>query len=409
MELEGRLVTFPLGDVLKFIEEKGHTGSLSVRLEMGGSPHLESIFGRALEETISIRQGHLAGLGSLDYYSTWADVLVRRGLVSRFEMGELRKKIPGQGEMLHELIAAGSDVSRDELLKSAKFHVEEVTGRLFAVSEGDFSFRFAEDTPAVPGLEKMPLSELVEKGKEWSEALKALLERCPQPGTVLVPVLPSEDDPPSILEPDEWQMMARIDGRRDLHDLLPTSPFPCHVAAALLGSMLEKGVLVPASPEEDAVSASSEFLEEPAPARGGILRRILSGRKEQELLPPDRVGQYAVASNRLSEGIRERAVSTLETAWRGILGEFPGARILSFEKGLFDPSSFTNEVAVWGNHPEYWETVRRDCEEALVRFLARIIREVRSVDGRKKAEALFRKAVQDLDGLEGLPAFEELD
>jgi hypothetical protein len=409
MELEGKLATFPLGDVLKFVEEKGHTGCLSVRLEMVGIPHLESILGKTLEETLSIREGRLAGLGSLDYFSTWANVLVRRGLVTRWETRELRRRIPGQGEMLYELIAAALDLPQEQVLKGAEFHMEEVAGWLFTGREGDFSFRFVEDIPTVPGLDNIPLSELIEKGREGSETLKALFECYPQPGTILVPVLPPEDDPPPVLEPDEWEMMARVDGRRYLYELLASSPFPCHVAAALLGSILEKRVVAPGASAERTASPLSGSWGETGPRWGGILKKIFSGRKEQETLPNDSVGQYAVALNRLSEKIREPAARTLETAWRGIQSEFPGARILDFEEGLFDPDSFANNVAVWGNHPGYWDTVRRDCEEALLRFLARIVREIRSVDGRKKAEALFRKAAQGIGGLEGFSAFEELD
>ena len=197
----------------------------------------------------------------------------QRTLHSRRKLGEL-------------LVESGSLTSK-ELERQVRFQVEEVVFELMSWREGFFSFEEQEvsDASAEAHIRISTESLLMEAARridEWSriEGKVAHLG--------VVPVLaPVADDHPGFLDlrPREWEVLAEIDGSRDLRaiaTLLAQSEFDvARVAYGLLSTgivELRNGVHPPEAPADVATPSSPTTIAPLEAARVGAAIGRAAGR-----------------------------------------------------------------------------------------------------------------------------------
>ena len=282
MALEGPLKELHIQDVFQLLDLGRKSGVLRVTSEL-----------RQTAATVCFDRGGVvsAALGSEP--DPIGSRLVRVGKITGEQLDRARNlQNAGDERRLGDILVALGAISRRELDRQLKAQVEEAVFHLLAWTEG--YFRFEEGSPCQGAVEapvRFPtealLMEAARRLDEWSR----IGSKVSHMG--LVPRLPEPDHQPAEpldLVPFEWEVLAAVDGARDLHalaDVLGRSEF--EVARTVYG-LTSAGVIV---------------LDDPR--RPGAL--VEPGRDLAALLVPAREamasGHYEVASGALEEVLRE--------------------------------------------------------------------------------------------------------
>jgi len=147
------------------------------------------------------------------------DLLLQSGRVTPAELAKARTLAakPGGATIVEELVRTGA-ISRREVERQQRLQIESVIFELMSWQEGFFSFedRRTTDTPLVVDIRVSTESLLMEGARridEWSRIADRI------PSLAVVPALApvdAEHQPQLDLLPYEWEVLANIDGTRDL-------------------------------------------------------------------------------------------------------------------------------------------------------------------------------------------------
>lgn len=206
MAIEGPLRELGIQDVLQLLELARKTGILVVRSEREndeGAVHLERgqiIFAR--------RQRSRRLLGQQ---------LLRAGRITERELDralELQRTSPGR--RLSEIFLEMGSVSEEELKDQLRFQLEENVYDIMGWEEGHFRFEERQDV-FTSGIQvrvrvESLLMESARRIDEWTR----LETRIPSVESVPALVAVKEAETPLELRPEEWEVLAEIDGERDI-------------------------------------------------------------------------------------------------------------------------------------------------------------------------------------------------
>jgi Domain of unknown function (DUF4388)/Tetratricopeptide repeat len=278
--LEGPLKDLHIQDVFQLLDLGRKSGVLRVTSEL-----------RQTAATVCFDRGGVvaASLGSDP--QPIGSRLVRVGKITAEQLHESRAmQNGGDGRRLGDILVGMGAISRRELDRQLKGQIEEAVFDLLGWTEG--YFRFEEGSPCQAAVEapvRSPTEALLMEGArrldEWSRIGSTVSH------LGLVPRLPDQNGAgaPLDLIPFEWEVLAAVDGRRDLHDLaevLGRSEF--EVARTVYG-LTASGVVVLGDPARPG--------QEPEP-----------GRDLAALLVPAREalaqGEYEIAAGALEELLR---------------------------------------------------------------------------------------------------------
>jgi hypothetical protein len=209
--LEGPLKEFHIQDVFQLLDLGRKSGVLRVTSEL-----------RQTAGTVSFERGGVvaATLGR-DPQPIGAR-LVRMGKISTDELQRaLALQHSGDSRRLGDILVASGAVARRELDRQLKAQIEEAIFELLGWSEGYFRF---EDGAPCEGVVEAPvripteglLMEAARRSDEWSR-IEAKV-----PHLRMIPRLPPADAAAGErldLTPLEWEVLAAVDGERDLHAL----------------------------------------------------------------------------------------------------------------------------------------------------------------------------------------------
>jgi tetratricopeptide (TPR) repeat protein len=307
MALEGPLKELHIQDVFQLLDLGRKSGVLRVTSEL-----------RQSAGTICFDRGGVvsAVLGTEPH--PIGSRLVRAGKITGESLDRARgMQTSGDGRRLGDILVALGAISRRELDRQLKAQVEEAVFELLSWTEG--YFRFEEGTPCQSAVEapvRFPtealLMEAARRLDEWSRIGSKISH------LGLVPRLPGPDQQgvePLDLVPFEWEVLAAVDGLRDvrsLADALGRSEF--EVARTVYG-LANVGVVVLDDPrrpglEPEAGRDLAAFL---VPAREALAQ-----------------GQYEIAAGALEELLRHDALIPEARRLLGVclagLGRFAEAR-----------------------------------------------------------------------------------
>jgi tetratricopeptide (TPR) repeat protein len=209
--LEGPLKEFHIQDVFQLLDLGRKSGVLRVTSEL-----------RQTAGTVSFERGGVvaATLGR-DPQPIGAR-LVRLGKISADDLQRaLARQHSGDSRRLGDIFVASGIIARRELDRQLKAQIEEAIFELLGWSEGYFRF---EDGAPCEGVVEAPvripteglLMEAARRSDEWSR-IEAKV-----PHLRVVPRLPPADAAAGErldLTPLEWEVLAAVDGERDLHAL----------------------------------------------------------------------------------------------------------------------------------------------------------------------------------------------
>jgi hypothetical protein len=158
------------------------------------------------------------------------------------------------------LVDLGIMTVRD-LERFIRRQVETVIFELLSWQEGFFSFVEAEvDTEGTEGLTSIPTECLLMEGARRLDEWTQIQQRVPHLDVVPVLAEVGQAQPAPVLEllPNEWEVLAIIDGERDVRTLAATLGRGEFEVAKIVFGLLTTGVIaiVAAEPEAPAITAS---------------------------------------------------------------------------------------------------------------------------------------------------------
>jgi hypothetical protein len=254
MAIEGPLRELGIHDVFQLLDLSRKTGSLRVTSALRDNEGIVSFeSGRVVSASIRTNPHPLGAL------------LVKAGKISE---GDLERARAGQaqradGKRLGELLVEAGCLTWRELERQVRRQIETVVFELMSWQEGFFSFVEGPSSDATTeAVARISTESLLMEGArridEWARISHKI------PNLAVVPVLaPIDEDHPSLLDllPNEWEMLAMIDGQTDLRGIamrLGRSEFDvAKIAYGLLSTgiiqvrVAEKLAIVEALPGDD--------------------------------------------------------------------------------------------------------------------------------------------------------------
>src|SRR3954470_7006161 len=210
MALEGPLKEFHIQDIFQLLDLGRKSGVLRVRSEL-----------RQTSGTVSFDKGGVVAASMANSQPLGAR-LVRLGKISEQDLDRARaEQESGDPRRLGDILVANGVIARRELDRQLKGQIEDTIFHLLGWSEG--YFRFEDGAPCEAMVEspvRIPtealLMEAARRHDEWSR-IEAKV-----PHLRVVPRLPPPDTPSTgklDLLPFEWEVLAAVDGEKDLHAL----------------------------------------------------------------------------------------------------------------------------------------------------------------------------------------------
>lgn len=209
MAIEGPLRELGMHDVFQLLDLSRKTGRLTVTSALRDNEGVV-YFDRGAVVFASIRANpHRLG-----------EMLLRAGKITAGDLERARALQEGRGktQRMGEILVEMGALSRRELERQVRFQVEEVVFELTSWNEGYFSFEESPelDAPAEAAI-RIPTESLLMEGARRIDEWSRIERRVAHPG-VVPRLAPERDEAPAMLDllPAEWEVLAEIDGARDL-------------------------------------------------------------------------------------------------------------------------------------------------------------------------------------------------
>ena len=260
MALEGPLKEFHIQDVFQLLDLGRKTGILRVTSEL-----------RQTAASVSFERGGVVSATLGKNPQRFGARLVRLGKISAKDLDRaLALQEKGDSRRLGDILVSLGALSRRELDRQLKAQIEETILDLLSWTEGHFRFEEGAaneslvDAPARIKTEGL-LMESARRLDEWSRMEDKV------PHLRVVPRLPPPETPSNgklDLAPFEWEVLAAVDGQRDLHTLADTLGRSEFDVARTIYTLAAAGVVV----LDTGSSASVEQGISLAPVRQALAR-----------------------------------------------------------------------------------------------------------------------------------------
>jgi len=236
MAIEGPLRELGIHDVFQLLDLSRKTGTLTITSSL-----------RDNQGTVYFENGAVVYADIRSNPHPLGELLIRAGKISEGDLARARdaQTRSADARRLGEILVGREAITRKELERQVRFQVEEVVFELLSWSEGFFRFeeRSTLDAPAEANIRISTESLLMEGARridEWSR----IEGRVPHLG--VVPLLAAVDDSHAALLdllPDEWEVLAEIDGARDLRGIAANLARSDFDVARVVFGLLSTGIV----------------------------------------------------------------------------------------------------------------------------------------------------------------------
>lgn len=213
MPIEGPLAELGIHDVLQLLELSQKTGILT--LSSDRRKHWGFIHFVGGKVVAAFKQGG-------DARPLLGHLLLRDGKVTEGELERAREQQREDPDRrLGEILVEMGSVTRDDVAAAVRFLIEETIYELMSWEEGYFSFRETDEVLDPPPLVEVPTGSLLMEGARRVDEWTTLEDKVPGPDVVPSLLSPETGRAPSVLDlrPEEWEVLAEIDGQKDLRAL----------------------------------------------------------------------------------------------------------------------------------------------------------------------------------------------
>lgn len=235
MRLEGTLDAFSLPDIFQLLSSTKKTGALHLRRAASeGGPQRHGV--------VHVRDGEVTGARGDAARQELARRLVGTGLVDDEALAQAVEQLahdPGTG--LARLLVERADLEPDAVVRVAAEQIADAVFDLLRWPDGEFAFLV--DEVDVDDLDaRLPVEPLVAEGRRRLETFSAVVEQVPAAHSVLrlAPAAPPE----LAVAPQEWALLALVDGRRTVADLVGLSGQGEYAVVTALAALVGRGLLI---------------------------------------------------------------------------------------------------------------------------------------------------------------------
>jgi tetratricopeptide (TPR) repeat protein len=234
MAIEGALAELSIQDVLQLLELAHKTGVLTVRSERLNDEAIVHLSRGAI--VFAVRRRSTRRLGQL---------LIRAGKLTQRELDralELQRTDPTR--RLAEILLEMGSVVEEELERQLRFQMEETIYEVMPWDEGYFKFEERGEIGEQRLLARVRVESLLMEGARRIDEWTRLETKVPSPEAV--PVLAANVDremTPLELRSDEWEVLAEIDGERDVRQLAADLGRSAFDVAKIVYGLVSTGVL----------------------------------------------------------------------------------------------------------------------------------------------------------------------
>jgi tetratricopeptide (TPR) repeat protein len=275
MAIEGPLRELGIHDVFQLLDLSRKTGALRVTSAL-----------RDNEGTVYFDSGRVVSASIRSNPHPLGALLVRAGKISEGDLERARAEQArrSDGKRLGELLVAAGALTWRELERQVRLQIETVVFELMSWQEGFFSFVEGPvaDAPT-EAVARISTESLLMEGARRIDEWARIAHRIPH--LAVVPLLaPIDEDHPSLLDllPNEWEMLAMIDGQSDLRGIatrLGRSEFD---VAKIAYGLLSTGIIDVRAPERPE-SAEPLAGDDPGPHLAAARSALRDGRLDEAL------------------------------------------------------------------------------------------------------------------------------
>ncbi len=241
VKLEGTLDAFSLPDIFQLLSATRKTGTLHVRREPGrhGAIHL--------------REGDITGARAQVDRQELGRRLVGAGLVDDATLAKAVERVGHQeGAGLGRMLADTAPLDAETVRALAAEQAVDAVFDLLRWAEGEFAFVADETDPDDLGA-TLPVEQVVTEARRRLEAWPALAVAVPSPDAV-VTVASAPGSEPAVAAA-EWWLLALVDGRRTVGELVNLSGRGEYAVVSCLAGLVTRGLLDVRHGSDEALSS----------------------------------------------------------------------------------------------------------------------------------------------------------
>jgi tetratricopeptide (TPR) repeat protein len=234
MAIEGPLAELSIQDVLQLLELAHKTGVLTVRSDRMNDEAIVHFARGAI--VFAVRRRSTRRLGQL---------LIRAGRLTQRELDralEIQRTDPKR--RLAEILLEMGSVEEEELERQLRFQMEETIYEVMPWDEGYFKFEERAELGDQRLLARVRVESLLMEGARRIDEWTRLESKVPSPEAV--PELASGNErelTPLELRADEWEVLAEIDGERDVRQIAADLGRSAFDVAKTIYGLVSTGVL----------------------------------------------------------------------------------------------------------------------------------------------------------------------
>src|SRR5688572_4780346 len=234
MAIEGPLAELSIQDVMQLLELAHKTGVLTVRSDRMNDEAIVHFNKGAI--VFAVRKRSTRRLGQL---------LMRAGKLTQRELDrglEIQRTDPSR--RLAEILLEMGSVTEEELETQLRFQMEETVYELMPLHDGYFKFEERLEIGEQRLLARVRVESLLMEGARRIDEWTRLESKVPN--AEVVPALaagPERDATPIELRSDEWEVLAEIDGERDVRQLAADLGRSAFDVAKTIYGLVSTGVL----------------------------------------------------------------------------------------------------------------------------------------------------------------------
>lgn len=234
MAIEGPLAELSLQDVLQLLELAHKTGVLTIRSDRMNDEAIVHFTRGAI--VFAVRRRSTRRLGQL---------LIRAGRLTQRELDralEIQRSDPTR--RLAEILLEMGSVGEEELERQLRFQMEETIYEVMPWDEGYFKFEERTEIGDQRLLARVRVESLLMEGARRIDEWTRLESKVPSPEAVPVLAANAEREmTPLELRSDEWEVLAEIDGDRDVRQLAADLGRSAFDVAKTVYGLVSTGVL----------------------------------------------------------------------------------------------------------------------------------------------------------------------
>lgn len=233
MKLEGSLDAFSLPDIFQLLSFTKKSGGLHLRRA-------------ATRGCVYFRDGAVTGASSDDGRQALARRLVGSAGVGETELTAAVDRAATEGIGVSRALLDAGAVDPEFLGSLVTEQVVDAVFDLLRWSEGDFSFTVDEPGPDDVGI-SLGVEHVVADARSrldsWDHACRVV----PSPETVLALPVEVREDP--VVTRGEWALLALVDGRRTVAELVALAGRGDYAVVSQLAALIERGLLKVRTPD----------------------------------------------------------------------------------------------------------------------------------------------------------------